>query len=139
MTNVQVVPLMDDVRTAAFDRDAIVSAHERAVDQGCGTAFLEALLAESEMRGQQVQLAELPDLIQGSVTDSGSGDSITVWLSGIPLVGKRLASARDAMSFIRANPDDPTTVRVVKLVGRGLVIVATGATGYLLVAHDDVG
>lgn len=62
-------------------------------------------------------------------TPSVRTDSTTEALRSVPVVGGKLASAREAAAFIRPNDSDSTEIRVVKRVAQVTATVATGLVG----------
>ena len=62
-------------------------------------------------------------------TQITKSDSTTEALRNLPVVGGKLASAREAAAFIRPNDSDSTEIRVVKRVAQVTATVATGLVG----------
>lgn len=114
----------------------IVDLHEKAKAHGGGDEFALRLAedAADTDEGVEVTDAKIGDSKARAelVKDS---DSITEWLRTVPWVGKHLVKGRGKLDFLRYEDDDTTGIRRVKLLGKGVAIILTGTSGYVMVAE----
>lgn len=114
----------------------ISELYKQAVDLGEGDEFLRRIAEEHAESTQGVEISEAEPTTDFAdqatlVTDS---DHITEWLQTVPWVGKKVIWGREKLSFLRSSDDDTVALQRIKLVGKGVTIVVSMATTYVLIA-----
>lgn len=117
------------------DPDALIALHQEAAGLGCGDDFVLQVASDCIDAGEGVEAAEEPGPDTARVEVLPDSDRVTEWLRRIPWAGERLVKGREAFEFLRFENSDTRGIRSVKLAGKGVVIVALGGSGYLMVAE----
>lgn len=114
----------------------ISELHEQAIDLGEGDEFLRRIAEEHAESTQGVEISEAESTtdVADQATPKTESDHITEWLKTVPWVGKKVIWGREKLSFLRNSDDDTVGLHRIKLVGKGVTIVVSMATTYVLIA-----